>query len=87
MRAQKELVLLHKEDAETPKNTAEWLNLRGWLSSHHHLRCPKRVLRLKSMAKIVSDLFYTLLFPNLVDAHNKKLSSRVSDIKLSHGVI
>ena len=53
VRAQKELVLLHKEDAETPRNTAEWLNVRGWLSSHHHLRCPKRVLKVKSRAKTV----------------------------------
>ncbi|KAH9507574.1 Patatin-like phospholipase domain-containing protein 7 [Bulinus truncatus] len=51
VRAQKELILLHKEDTETPKNTAEWLNARGWLSSHHHIRCPKRVLRSKSPAK------------------------------------
>ncbi|XP_055896601.1 uncharacterized protein LOC106056771 isoform X2 [Biomphalaria glabrata] len=51
VRAQKELILLHKEDTESPKNTAEWLNVRGWLSSHHHIRCPKRVLRSKSPAK------------------------------------
>ncbi|CAG5115532.1 unnamed protein product, partial [Candidula unifasciata] len=51
VRAQKELILLHKEDAETVKNTTEWLNLRGWLSSHHHLRCPKRVLKITSAAK------------------------------------
>ncbi|BFZ05565.1 hypothetical protein BsWGS_08604 [Bradybaena similaris] len=51
VRAQKELVLLHKEDAETVRNTTEWLNVRGWLSSHHHLRCPKRVLKITSAAK------------------------------------
>ncbi|CAL1533982.1 unnamed protein product [Lymnaea stagnalis] len=60
VRAQKELILLHKEDADTPKNTAEWLNARGWLSSHHHLRCPKRVLRLKSPAKTLE--IYERLF-------------------------
>ena len=58
VRAQKELVLLHREDAETPRNTAEWLNVRGWLSSHHHLRCPKRVLKVKSKAKTVSGAKY-----------------------------
>uniref|UniRef100_A0A2C9M5X0 lysophospholipase n=1 Tax=Biomphalaria glabrata TaxID=6526 RepID=A0A2C9M5X0_BIOGL len=56
VRAQKELILLHKEDTESPKNTAEWLNVRGWLSSHHHIRCPKRVLRSKSPAKTVPDM-------------------------------
>ncbi|GFN73554.1 LOW QUALITY PROTEIN: neuropathy target esterase sws [Plakobranchus ocellatus] len=62
VRAQKELVLLHHEDAETPRNTAEWLNVRGWLSSHHHLRCPKRVLKVKSPAKTLE--LYEKLFDN-----------------------
>lgn len=62
VRAQKELVLLHQEDAETPRNTAEWLNARGWLSSHHHLRCPKRVLKVKSPAKTLE--LYERLFDN-----------------------
>ncbi|XP_059170135.1 patatin-like phospholipase domain-containing protein 7 isoform X2 [Physella acuta] len=65
VRAQKELVLLHKEDAETPKNTADWLNVRGWLSSHHHLRCPKRVLRLKSPIKTLE--MYERLFKSEPD--------------------
>ncbi|XP_061173760.1 patatin-like phospholipase domain-containing protein 7 isoform X2 [Saccostrea echinata] len=52
VRAQKELVLLHREDAETPMRTVEWLNARGWLSSHHHIKCPKRVLTKRSEAKI-----------------------------------
>ena len=54
VRAQKELILLHREDAETPKGTVNWLNARGWCSSHHHIRCPKRVLSKKTEAKIVS---------------------------------
>ncbi|XP_048732326.2 patatin-like phospholipase domain-containing protein 7 isoform X2 [Ostrea edulis] len=53
VRAQKELVLLHREDAETPKGTVEWLNARGWLSSHHHIKCPKRVLTKRTEAKII----------------------------------
>ncbi|XP_062597847.1 patatin-like phospholipase domain-containing protein 7 isoform X5 [Saccostrea cucullata] len=53
VRAQKELVLLHREDAETPTRTVEWLNARGWLSSHHHIKCPKRVLTKRSEAKII----------------------------------
>ncbi len=54
VRAKKELVLLHKEDTQSPRNTVEWLNARGWLSSHHHIRCPKRVLKYRSPAKTVS---------------------------------
>ncbi|XP_035824813.1 patatin-like phospholipase domain-containing protein 7 [Aplysia californica] len=60
VRAQKELILLHKEDAETPRNTADWLNFRGWLSSHHHIRCPKRVLKARSPAKTLE--MYERLF-------------------------
>lgn len=56
VRAQKELILLHREDADTPKGTVEWLNARGWLSSHHHIKCPKRVLTKRAEAKIVSRI-------------------------------
>jgi len=51
VRAQKELILLHNADADTPRGTVEWLNARGWCTSHHHLRCPKRVFSKKSSAK------------------------------------
>ncbi|XP_064616209.1 patatin-like phospholipase domain-containing protein 7 [Liolophura sinensis] len=60
VRAQKELILLHREDAETPRNTAEWLNARGWCSSHHHIRCPKRVFSRKSLSKTMES--YDKLF-------------------------
>lgn len=53
VRAQKELVLLHQEDAEHPHGTVEWLNARGWCSSHHHIRCPKRVFSKRSVAKMM----------------------------------
>lgn len=66
VRAQKELILLHREDADTPKGTVEWLNARGWLSSHHHIKCPKRVLTKRTEAKIVSRIPLTTLFLLLV---------------------
>ncbi|XP_063429612.1 patatin-like phospholipase domain-containing protein 7 [Mytilus trossulus] len=55
VRAQKELVLLHDEDAESPKGTIEWLNARGWCSSHHHIRCPKRVLKKQAEIRVVES--------------------------------
>ncbi|VDI76760.1 Hypothetical predicted protein, partial [Mytilus galloprovincialis] len=55
VRAQKELVLLHEEDAESPKGTIEWLNARGWCSSHHHIRCPKRVLKKQAEVRVVES--------------------------------
>ncbi|XP_022650715.1 neuropathy target esterase sws-like isoform X3 [Varroa destructor] len=47
-RTQKELVLLHREGGPSPSNTVEWLNIRSWCSSHHHLRCPKRIFSKRS---------------------------------------
>lgn len=66
VRAQKELILLHKEDAESPRGTIEWLNARGWCSSHHHIRCPKRVLRNYSDIKKLTDS-YLKIFETVPD--------------------
>ena len=54
VRAQKELILLYKDDGSHPNGTIDWLNARGWCSSHHHLRCPKRVFSRKPYATMVS---------------------------------
>ncbi|CAG9772362.1 unnamed protein product [Ceutorhynchus assimilis] len=51
IRTQKELVLLHKENGK-PKNTIGWLNIRSWVSSHHHILCPNRVYARKSQYRI-----------------------------------
>lgn len=53
IRTQKELVLLHHEGANLPNNTVTWLNMRSWVSSHHHIRCNKRVFSTKSQYRIV----------------------------------
>lgn len=52
IRTQKELVILHKEDGK-PNNTVAWLNMRTWVSSHHHILCPKRLFSRKSLYRIV----------------------------------
>ncbi|KAL8574962.1 hypothetical protein ACOMHN_064494 [Nucella lapillus] len=64
-RAQKELILLHKEDADTPRGTAEWLNARGWCSSFHHIRCNKRVFSRKPRERMMQ--VYKKLFDSEVD--------------------
>ncbi|XP_071037589.1 neuropathy target esterase sws [Parasteatoda tepidariorum] len=51
IRTQKELVLLHRDDRIKPRNTVMWLNMRSWCSSHHHIRCSKRMFSKKSFAK------------------------------------
>ncbi|XP_060526246.1 neuropathy target esterase sws isoform X4 [Cylas formicarius] len=51
IRTQKELVLLHKEGG-FPHNTIGWLNIRSWVSSHHHIMCPNRLFSRKSLYRI-----------------------------------
>ncbi|XP_050303906.1 neuropathy target esterase sws isoform X3 [Anthonomus grandis grandis] len=51
IRTQKELVLLHREGGK-PKNTIGWLNIRSWVSSHHHIVCPNRLFARKSQYRI-----------------------------------
>ncbi|KAM9082143.1 LOW QUALITY PROTEIN: patatin-like phospholipase domain-containing protein 7 [Megaptera novaeangliae] len=52
-RAQKQLVLLHREDGPAPARTVEWLNMRGWRSGHLHLCCPRRVFSRRGLPKLV----------------------------------
>lgn len=54
MRAQKQLVLLHREDGPPPRGTVEWLNMRSWISRHLHLSCPRRVFSKRSLPKLVA---------------------------------
>ncbi|MEQ2171614.1 hypothetical protein GOODEAATRI_012641 [Goodea atripinnis] len=56
VRAQKQLVLLHREDGPPPSGTAEWLNMRSWISRHHHLSCPRRVFSKRSLPKLIGIL-------------------------------
>ncbi|XP_072285464.1 patatin-like phospholipase domain-containing protein 7 isoform X5 [Pyxicephalus adspersus] len=53
VRAQKQLILLHKEDGPPPSRTVEWLNMRGWCSGHLHLSCPHRVFSKRSLPKLI----------------------------------
>lgn len=53
VRAQKQLVLLHKEDGPAPARTVEWLNMRSWCSGHLHICCPRRVFSRRSLPKLV----------------------------------
>ncbi|CAH2316920.1 patatin-like phospholipase domain-containing 7 isoform X1 [Pelobates cultripes] len=53
VRAQKQLVLLHKEDGPPPFRTVEWLNMRSWCSGHLHLSCPHRVFSKRSLPKLI----------------------------------
>ncbi|XP_050441996.1 neuropathy target esterase sws-like isoform X2 [Adelges cooleyi] len=52
LRTQKELVLLHREESDLPNNTVDWLNIRSWVSSHHHIQCPKRIFTKRSVSSI-----------------------------------
>lgn len=60
IRTQKELVLLHREGAATPRATVEWLNMRSWVSQHHHVRCPHRMFTRRSQYRI-TELYSKVL--------------------------
>lgn len=60
VRTQKELILLHKEGGDKPRNTVHWLNARSWCSSHHHIQCPPRIFSRKHASRLVL-IFYLIL--------------------------
>uniref|UniRef100_A0A3P9PFL1 lysophospholipase n=1 Tax=Poecilia reticulata TaxID=8081 RepID=A0A3P9PFL1_POERE len=68
VRAQKQLVLLHREDGPPPSGTAEWLNMRSWISRHHHLSCPRRVFSKRSLPKLRE--LYERVFEKCPDRHS-----------------
>uniref|UniRef100_A0A3Q4H8L3 lysophospholipase n=1 Tax=Neolamprologus brichardi TaxID=32507 RepID=A0A3Q4H8L3_NEOBR len=68
VRAQKQLVLLHSEDGPPPRGTAEWLNMRSWISRHHHLCCPRRVFSRRSLPKLRE--LYQRVFEKCPDRHS-----------------
>uniref|UniRef100_A0A668ABU9 lysophospholipase n=1 Tax=Myripristis murdjan TaxID=586833 RepID=A0A668ABU9_9TELE len=68
VRAQKQLVLLHREDGPPPKGTVDWLNMRSWISRHLHLSCPRRVFSKRSLPKLVE--MYQRVFQKPADRHS-----------------
>ncbi|XP_008829408.1 patatin-like phospholipase domain-containing protein 7 isoform X5 [Nannospalax galili] len=68
VRAQKQLILLHKEEGPVPARTVEWLNMRSWCSGHLHLCCPRRVFSKRSLPKLVE--MYTRVFQRPPDRHS-----------------
>ncbi|KAM6170165.1 patatin-like phospholipase domain-containing protein 7 [Rhynchocyon petersi] len=68
VRAQKQLILLHREEGPEPARTVEWLNMRSWCSGHLHLRCPRRVFSRRSMAKLVE--LYQRVYQRPPDRHS-----------------
>ncbi|XP_034047763.1 patatin-like phospholipase domain-containing protein 7 isoform X2 [Thalassophryne amazonica] len=68
VRAQKQLVLLHREDGPSPKGTVEWLNMRSWISRHLHLSCPRRVFSKRSLPKLRE--MYQRVFQKPADRHS-----------------
>ncbi|RWS04783.1 neuropathy target esterase sws-like protein, partial [Dinothrombium tinctorium] len=68
VRTQKEFVLLHKEDGDKPRDTVKWLNMRSWCSSHHHIRCAKRMFQKRSPSKM-KDV-YASVFDSHPDIHS-----------------
>ncbi|XP_036382330.1 patatin-like phospholipase domain-containing protein 7 [Megalops cyprinoides] len=68
VRAQKQLVLLHREDGPPPRGTVDWLNMRSWISRHLHLSCPRRVFSKRSLPKLRE--MYQRVFQKPPDRHS-----------------
>ncbi|XP_073871953.1 patatin-like phospholipase domain-containing protein 7 isoform X10 [Macaca fascicularis] len=68
VRAQKQLILLHREEGPAPARTVEWLNMRSWCSGHLHLCCPRRVFSRRSLPKLVE--MYKRVFQRPPDRHS-----------------
>ncbi|NXK94869.1 PLPL7 protein, partial [Formicarius rufipectus] len=68
VRAQKQLILLHKEDGPLPSRTVEWLNMRSWCSAHLHIHCPRRVFSKRSLPKLIE--MYDRVFQKVPDRHS-----------------
>ncbi|XP_037548083.1 patatin-like phospholipase domain-containing protein 7a [Nematolebias whitei] len=68
VRAQKQLVLLHREDGPPPQGTVHWLNMRSWISRHLHLSCPRRVFSKRSLPKLLE--LYQRVFEKPADRHS-----------------
>uniref|UniRef100_A0A669QNH0 Patatin like phospholipase domain containing 7 n=1 Tax=Phasianus colchicus TaxID=9054 RepID=A0A669QNH0_PHACC len=68
VRAQKQLILLHKEDGPLPSRTVEWLNMRSWCSAHLHIHCPRRVFSKRSLPKLIE--MYERVFQKPSDRHS-----------------
>ncbi|XP_066467009.1 patatin-like phospholipase domain-containing protein 7 isoform X1 [Tiliqua scincoides] len=68
VRAQKQLILLHREEGPLPSRTVEWLNMRSWCSAHLHLRCPRRVFSRRSLPKLKE--LYERVFQKSPDRHS-----------------
>ncbi|XP_029693459.1 patatin-like phospholipase domain-containing protein 7 [Takifugu rubripes] len=68
VRAQKQLVLLHREDGPPPRGTVDWLNMRSWISRHLHLSCPRRVFSKRSLPKLLE--LYQRVLEKPADRHS-----------------
>ncbi|XP_052867526.1 neuropathy target esterase sws isoform X1 [Anopheles cruzii] len=53
IRTAKELVLLHSQSSDScPTNTIGWLNMRSWVSRHHHIQCPNSIFNRRTPGRI-----------------------------------
>ncbi|XP_029470328.1 patatin-like phospholipase domain-containing protein 7 isoform X3 [Rhinatrema bivittatum] len=68
VRAQKQLILLHKQEGPPPSRTVEWLNMRSWCSAHLHLCCPHRVFSKRSLPKLIE--MFERVFEKQPDRHS-----------------
>lgn len=83
VRTQKELILLHKEGGDKPRNTVQWLNARSWCSSHHHIQCPPRIFSKKHALRLAEG---TTKSPQLLERNIHSDFSRLARLLTGESV-
>ena len=68
VRALKMLILLHRPGVVVPTRTVDWLNMRGWLNNHIHIRGPRRLFIRTRKSRLVRCLFATFFRVNLTSS-------------------
>ncbi|KAM4675841.1 patatin-like phospholipase domain-containing protein 6 [Discoglossus pictus] len=68
VRANKQLVLLHRMNASQPSGTVDWLRARNWVSGHFHIRGPRRMYTQRPSNKLQE--LYTRVLQKKVDHHS-----------------
>uniref|UniRef100_A0A3Q0RRQ1 PNPLA domain-containing protein n=1 Tax=Amphilophus citrinellus TaxID=61819 RepID=A0A3Q0RRQ1_AMPCI len=86
VRAQKQLVVLHREDGPPPKGTVDWLNMRSWISRHLHLACPRRVFSKRSQPKLLGIVMHFLYFLEFKPADRHSDFSRLARVLTGNAI-
>ncbi|EDO37833.1 predicted protein, partial [Nematostella vectensis] len=80
VRAQKELILLHRtvDSSHRISGTVHWLNARGWISAHHHVRCPKKIFSKREVCNLLCFHSTLYSYPGGLSSDFARLARRLT---------